>query len=187
LVKNDPTLDIPILASLAGVAGSLDRSIDQNMGDRGSLAGLLGLAVLAGIIGGLVTLYLGSFLIEVSGGWLKGKAETGQIRMALAWASVPKVFSLFPWILLIAVAGRGLFQASEQSLDELEPGELLVSLGMILIIAIANLWSLILLCQTLAEVQGFRSGWRAFLSILLAFLIVVVPVVLIALCIALVR
>jgi hypothetical protein len=77
--------------------------------------------------------------------------------------------------LLTAVAGRGLFQASEQSLDELDLGKTLVAIAMIFLIATANLWSLILLCQALAEVQGCRSGWRAFLNIVLSSVIVIVP------------
>jgi hypothetical protein len=87
LEKEEPTIDIPILAFLAGAAAALDRAVDGAMGDKGSLLGILGLSTLVGGLWGLLTFYVGSFVIEVTGGWLKGKADARQIRVALAWAS----------------------------------------------------------------------------------------------------
>ncbi|MES2693915.1 MAG: Yip1 family protein [Verrucomicrobiota bacterium] len=178
LVQNGPTIDIPIIACLGGVAGSLDRSLDTDLADKMEFLPFLGLTFFVGSLGGLITLYLGSFFVSFTGGWLKGRGSLEQIRTALAWSSVPKAFSLFPWAVLIALGGRELFQSPDETLEVMSIDTLLTVASMMVIIVVSNIWSLILACQTLAEVQQFQSGWRAFLNLIAAGLIIVVPLVL---------
>lgn len=44
-----------------------------------------------------------------------------------------------------------------------------------------GVWTFVLLCHTIAEVQGFRSAWRGLANIVLAGAVIVVPLLLIVL------
>ena len=42
------------------------------------------------------------------------------------------------------------------------------SLAIFLVEGILAIWAIVLLCQTAAELQGFRSGWRALGNIFMS-------------------
>jgi hypothetical protein len=49
---------------------------------------------------------------------------------------------------------------------------------------VLGVWSFVLLCNTVAEVQGFRSAWRGLGNLLLSGIVVIVPVIVLALIVA---
>jgi hypothetical protein len=48
-------------------------------------------------------------------------------------------------------------------------------IGIGLVEVVLGVWSVVLLCQTIAEVQGFRSAWKGLGNVLLAGLVIGVP------------
>jgi hypothetical protein len=42
---------------------------------------------------------------------------------------------------------------------------------------VLSIWGLVLLCNTVAEVQGFRSAWAGLGNVLLAVLLLIVPLI----------
>ena len=45
---------------------------------------------------------------------------------------------------------------------------------------ILGLWEIVLLCNTVAEVQGYRSAWQGLLNLILAGLLLLLPLILIS-------
>jgi hypothetical protein len=45
---------------------------------------------------------------------------------------------------------------------------------------VLGVWTFVLLCHTIAEVQGFRSAWRGLGNVVLAGAVIVVPLLLFA-------
>ena len=77
----------------------------------------------------------------------------------MAWALVPIVCGVPLWIPL--VVNSYIFSEDAPSVAA-QPVLLVVALLAILLVeVILAVWAIVLLCQTVAEVQGFRSGWRA--------------------------
>src|SRR3954465_6527645 len=117
IVTEDPELHVLLLASLAGISEALDRASMRNIGDRLSLPIILGLACVLGPLGGLVSLWLTSYLLRWSGRWIGGVGNAGHIRTAIAWASVPVVFSLPLWIPELLLVGSDLFTKETPHVD----------------------------------------------------------------------
>lgn len=51
-------------------------------------------------------------------------------------------------------------------------------LALMLAEVVLGVWSVVLVCHTVAEVQGFRSAWRGLGNICLAIAVVVLPLLL---------
>lgn len=54
-------------------------------------------------------------------------------------------------------------------------------LGSAAVETVLGVWSFVLFCKTIAEVQGFRSAWRGLGNIMLGGLLVLVPLFVIVL------
>ncbi len=179
--------DVLIFAALSGIASTLDNAANRDFCDKFPLGGLLIFAALGGPIGGLITVWLGAMLIQFTGGFMKGIARTQEIRLALAWGLIPRTASLIPWAVVIATTGSAIFTSADDPFDD-EPIGILISgfLALIAIIA-CNIWAFFTTCHALAEVQGYRSAWKALLNVVLAFLIFLAPFLLLGLVILLAR
>lgn len=185
----NPRLHVLLLTCLAGVGQSLDRASMRNLGDQFSLPTIFGIAAVGGPLGGLFGLWLISHLIRLTGNWIGGRGDRDRIKTAMAWASVPSVCSLAIWIPQIVLFGSDMFTEQTPRIDS-QPQLLMAFWAMAVADVVLGLWAIVLLCNTVAEVQGFRSAWRGLLNLLLAglaFLVgvfsIVIAVVLMALAI----
>jgi hypothetical protein len=52
---------------------------------------------------------------------------------------------------------------------------------------VLGVWTVVLMCNTVAEVQGYRSAWRGLGNMTLAGACIVVPITLIAVAISVLR
>jgi hypothetical protein len=163
IVDRDPKFMVLPLAALAGIGEALDRASLRHMLDEVSLATMLLVCLLGGIFAGIVGLYLYAFLARVSG-------TSGQLRAALAWASVPMVAALLVWLPEAWLFGRDLFTAAQPRID----ANPLAFLGLTLLELALGVWSLVLACKTIGQVHGF-SAWRGAATMLISVLLVVVP------------
>ena len=176
IVAADPKLNVLLLACLAGIARALNQASNQNLGAVLPLPTIFLAAIIIGPLGGLLSLWAGSYLIQISGKWLGGIGRSEHIRTAIAWASVPAVASLMVWAVLIAVFDQGVFTRGD-AMFEARPDLAAFMLAALLALMALGLWGLILTCNTIAEVQGFRSAWAGFGNMILAGVLAFVPIV----------
>lgn len=171
-----PTKHVLLLSALSGITQVFDNASFRSIGDQLPLVTIVGMALIAGPIAGLIGLFIGSAVIGTVGRLLGGNATAGELRAAMSWAAVPSVMTLLLLVPQIALIGNEVFSTDTPILDE-NVG-IAMAFGMLgvaeLIIAI---WGFFTYCNTVAEVQGFSSAWMGFLNLLLALMIVVVLVV----------
>lgn len=176
IIETDPTRSWLLVAALAGVANALDRASGRNAGDKLPLPTIIAGAVGLGAVWGVVSVYLGAFLLALTGRWIGGRGSRAELRAAVAWAQVPVALSLLLWVPELALVGREMFTAETPELDD-NPA---AAIGLFLF-GLAELtlgvWSLVLLLKCVGEVQGF-SAWKALGNLLLAGLILFVPLTL---------
>ena len=180
IIAANPELHVALLVCLAGIGKALDRASMRNAGDSVPMALIIGVACVFGPLGGLLSLWIGSHLIRLSGTWIGGTASRQHIQTAIAWASVPVVFALPLWIPLLLLFGSDMFTEQTPRLDA-QPLLLVPFLACALAEIVLGVWAFVLLCNTIAEVQGFRSAWRGLGNIIVAGAVIVVPLVAIAL------
>jgi len=162
VVDGDTNMMVLILAPLAGIASALTRN--SGLAYSG-LENFLGLVV-AGGIGGYVIVFLGAYLVRWTGGWLGGTASLSSIRAASVWSSIPAITSavllLLLWVVLSQLSGpvAGMEVAAQ------------------LMILTLGIWSFVLTCKCLGQVQGF-SAWKGLANMLLSLTVVLVPILVI--------
>ena len=112
---------------------------------------------------------------------MSGTASPQELRTALAWASVPTVAALLTW-----VRRRGVRTGHPAG----GPANLGLHAGLAVVFSLIDLAlslrGCVLLCITVAEVQGFRSAWVGLGNLMLATLILMVTGGLIALVVGLI-
>jgi Yip1 domain len=173
VVQNDPHKHVTLLICLGGILQMVDRATTKNLGDVLPLSGVLAVIVLVGPILGLFGTWLLTHGIRITGFWLGGKGDRRLIRAATAWASVPVLTTLVTTGIYMSLLGREGFQSSTPYLNT-QPW-LQTTVNIIGWIELTlTIWSLLLQCNTIAEVQGFRSAWSGFLNLLLAVLSIVI-------------
>jgi hypothetical protein len=177
----DPTRHVALLAMVAGVGRALSNASDRSLGDQLGLPAVLMLALVLGPVGGLLGLYLASALLRWTGSWLGGQASSEQVRAAYAWSSVPAIWLLPLWIAKLVIFGRQLFMDADFASET----HWAIFGLFTLIELVVGIWATVVLLKCLGEVQGF-SAWKALGSVLLAFLVVFVPIVLLIMLITLV-
>lgn len=177
IVDDDPDHLVVLLAAIAGIGSVLDRACMKSMGDRLELPLILIIAVIAGPIGGIISLYLFGALLRWTGSWIGGAATYRHVRAAVAWSKVPLIWAMALWIPELALFGKELF-TSEVPIIEAKPILALMLLGFGLLEITIGIWAAIIFLKCLGQVQGF-SAWRALANTCLAGLVIIIPLVII--------
>ncbi|MDP4008872.1 MAG: Yip1 family protein [bacterium] len=164
-----PILPI-ILVSLAGFGTTIARASMKNAGDVLSLPVIFLIAIPGGIVAGLLQLYVGSSVLKWTGILLGGKASLKQIRLAVAWASIPFIWVLLLLLPKLLLFGDELF-ASTMILVESSTTLSLLLTGFTIIEIVVAIWGIIVFWKCLGEVQGF-SAWKALGNSALAFALI---------------
>ena len=150
------------------------------------LAAILSLALLVGSLGGLLSMWVYSHLIRLSGRLLGGVASREQIKAAMAWAAVPSVTASVLWIPKLLLFGDELFRSETPRMDESRWASG-AWVGFVSVELVLGVWTVVLLCNTVAEVQGYRSAWRGLGNMTLAGACILVPIALITVAISVLR
>lgn len=174
IVAVDPSLHVVLLACLAGVVDALDRASTRSLGDDLPMVAVIGIACVFGPLGGLLGLWIGSHLIRLTGDWMGGRGNREHIKTAMAWASVPTVFTLPLWVLQILLLGPDVFTEETPRLDA-QPMLLVPFVATAVAELVLGIWAFVLLCKMIAEVQDFQSAWRGLGNLMLSGLVVIVP------------
>lgn len=158
IVAADPARWVLVLASLDGltIGASFVLSYPPEP-DLGFLA-MFWLAVmcLAAPLG-VANLYFQSLAMRIAGRLLGGHASAGEVRAALAWASVPGIAARMPALVVLVVVGwvRGVHGATTEAWLPF------AWLGWA-----AGLWSAVLSVATVAKVEGFSLRRSVAVSML---------------------
>ena len=179
ILDQNPTYLVIPLAMAGGVVQALDRATQRNAGDALPLGAILGMALVAGSIGGLIGLYIGGALTGWAGRLLGGRGTGEEVRAALAWAEVPVLATIPIWIIQLALIGKEMFTSETPNL-EANPALGLVLMATGVIEIVLGIWALVIMFKCVGEAHGF-SAWKALGSMLLLVLIIAVPLFVIAL------
>ena len=110
---------------------------------------------------GLIWVYIAGWILYFTGRWLEGKAPMIHLRSAVAWSKIPTSISLLMWFVLLGTHPEYVF-----ILDAGGPSSIFINL----ITTILGIWSLIILIQTVREIQFFSVG-RAVINVIIAWFI----------------
>ncbi len=176
IIDNNPQRLVLLLAAVSGFAEALNRASMKNLGDKLEWPYIVIAAAVLGPIAGIIGLYLGGALIRWVGSWLGGEASAQQIRAAIAWASVLTIWGLLLWLPELVLFGQDLFTTATPRIDA-NPLLVVALLGFSVVEIILGVWALVVFLKCLGQVQGF-SAWKALGNLVLAFLVIMVPIML---------
>jgi hypothetical protein len=176
IVTESPGKFVVFFACILGVNRLLGRASLRDLGEEMSFHLILIAALVVGPLVGLLMVWLWGLLFWWTGRWIRGVGTRKEIRTAIVWGLFPLVVATFIWIPQIIVLGPELFQKETPA-----PGGGVVRAPGVIAFAILQLvlgvWAIVLVFNTVAEVQGYGSAWTAVLNFFLAGLVMVIPVV----------
>ncbi len=153
LAFNKPTYGIYFLAIMYALQGFFFYANWWSLGVRTHYPLYLTIGILASPIIGLCWLYLMGFFFYLIGRLFKGMATMRQLRSAVAWSAIPYTITLIMWILLLFWSPEHVF---------IQDSGVHSSIFINFITLIAKIWSLVLLVQSVREVQHFSLKISAF-------------------------
>ena len=177
IIDDNPERSVLLLSAIVGIGSVLDRASMKSSGDNMGLTMILIMAVIAGPIGGIFSLYIGSALLRWTGGWIGGDGTSEDIRAAYAWSGVPLIWAMILWVPQLILFQEELFTTDTPRMDEsTSMAFLMIGFGLAEITIAA--WSGVVFLKSLGQVQGF-SAWKALGNMMLATMVVLVPIIII--------
>ena len=170
IVKYNPKYRLWILSALSGLPMLLQFSQTFMLGKTSSILAIFVIAVLLSFLVGIINITVWSALCFWTGKWIGGKSSFSNVRTAVAWSNVPHVVTVVLWLGLALVYKGQLFNG--EYVNEFVVWKELFLVGTGFIQLICSIWSLVILVNGLAQVQGF-SGWKGILNMLLPILLVI--------------
>jgi hypothetical protein len=177
IVDTNPKRLVLLWAAIGGLVGTLNRASGRSTGDTLELPVILLIAVVAGPIFGILSLFVSGALLRWTGRWIGGAASQEQIRAAIAWGLVPFLWVSLMWIPELLFFGKEMFTTETPRMNA-APTLAFVLLGMVIVEFVGVVWTFVVHLKCLGQVQGF-SAWRALGNLLLAGVVLVVPLLLI--------
>lgn len=178
IVDRDPKRHVLVLAAVAGIGKALNDAAQESTGDGFSFLSVLLIVVVVGAIGGMFSLYISGALLKWTGNWLGGYGDLSEIRAAIAWSGITDIWMMALWIPRLVLFGDEMFRSETPRMDA--SLYLTTAFWTVTVIQIIlKVWSMIVYCKCLGEVQGF-SAWKALENTLLPVLVILGPILLIA-------
>lgn len=175
LMWSHPEGTVLMLAALQGIVDMVSQStFAAGNADMAWLKVFFAVLV-TGPLAGLLLLYLGAFLLRVTGRWLGGEGTSVNIRAAWAYSSIPVVWGMLLWIPGFAIFGEELFLLETPRINA-SPFLYNSWLAFAGLWAVIDVWAFVVFLKCLAEVQYF-SAWRALANAFLAVMIMLFPLV----------
>lgn len=170
------------IAMLAGIGQGLS-SVSQNaevLAPLGlQIVDILLIGVIAGPVLNIINVYLVGLLYWYVGMMVGGEGTYGEVRAAIAWASLPQILTLLVWVPVMLIFGSGIFTGQYTGADTMSTAALAMVACLGLVVIGMSIWSFILLLKCLGEAHRF-SAWRAWgVTILssIAIAVILIPVV----------
>ena len=157
-----------VLVAALGTAGLiLVSAIDVGLTAAVTDWRILSALVVAGLIGGILLLYVNGVFVALIGDAIGGQAWQPEVRAVLAWSLVPNAVGLA--ITLAALAGLKLSGAA----DSPQPMSGAVGLGVRTVTSVLELWAVVAAVLMLRRVQGF-GVLRAIIALVAGWIVSVV-------------
>ncbi|MBD3373922.1 hypothetical protein GF406_02705 [candidate division KSB1 bacterium] len=173
LLENSPQYRMTFLIVFGGMAQALSNSANQNLGDWISTGQLILICLLVGPLGGLVSLYLMAWVIQQVSQRMGGKANTAELRTAIAWSWVPLVTVLPLWIPRLILFKDELFKSKTPMIDSITTLSHLYDISVFIDQAVA-IWSMVLLYAAVSEANQF-SIFKGVASVLISSILIALP------------
>jgi len=174
IVDTNPRYQVIFLAILGGIAQTLANT--RGMGDMFSFGALIFLCLLAGPMGGLLSLYISGFVMHWTAARLGGTATREQVRAVIAWSWAPIVYTLPLWGVKYILFREELFTTGKTFIESQPALSFLFELFTAVDFVI-TIWYLMILFTGLAEVNRISVG-RGIAAAILAFVLVGLPALL---------
>lgn len=96
IIDSNPRRFVLALAALSGFGSALDNASTSSIGDGNNIpvVVIVAISAVAGGLGGILTLYIGGFVMKWAGRPFGGRASQVEVRAALAWSTVPLIWAL---------------------------------------------------------------------------------------------
>ncbi len=172
IVDKNPNQGLLPLCWIYGLAHLLQMAQIYALSEKLETVYLLIGITLVAPIWGYIIFSVAAFLIFFTGKWMKGEGSFIECRAALAWGSLPYIFSIFAWVVLLTVFGKGLFSYFPGQ-EKMIPSQVFLLTAMLLVQIAAFIWSLVLVIYNLAAVQIF-SPVQAIINVLFAIGLLIV-------------
>lgn len=172
LDSSNPTRNMIVIALLAGIVSALNQASSRGYLDNSSLGSLIFVVIAGGMIGGLVSLYFLSVVLQWTGGWLGGTGTSAELRVAITRGiNVPAIMVGILWIPEILLFGQELFTTE---MPRVNASPLLTGLYYFLIVieGILGVWSIFIALKAIGEAHQF-SAWKALWSVIIPGIILV--------------
>ena len=178
IVDRDPKRHVLVLAAVAGIGKALNNAVQQSSGDDHAFLSIFLTVVIGGTIGGILSLYIFAALLSWTGNWIGGYGDSSEIRAAIAWSGITDILRMALWILCLLLFGDEMFKTEIPRMESspyLKPFFWIMTAIQIILVV----WSFVVYCKCLGEVQCFSAS-RAFGNTLLSLLIIAGSILLIA-------
>jgi hypothetical protein len=175
ILKSCPNKYVTILLILSGITNALDRN-NWYLASRSSISTVFLIIIL--IIGGLSGLLLGKIyaaMLNWTGNWLNGKANTDKFLTVIAWSTIPSICSLILLIPNFLFLGDGKFRLD---FNDLLNRNAIIFFAILFINLALSIWSLVILVKGISLIQNFSNG-KALLNAVLPALVFLVPIIII--------
>tara|TARA_R100000935_G_scaffold19535_1_gene37532 strand:+ start:975 stop:1631 length:657 start_codon:yes stop_codon:yes gene_type:complete len=169
IFRNDPSRYVTVLFVLGGITNGVDRLIERESTSTVPNIAQLGISMLIGAALGWISYYIIAQFINIAGDYLRGKASVKQIRVVVAWALIPSIFSLF-----FLIPQYFIYGPNSDSFSFAWPPDIIMEDALLIFFKtqslVLNIWSFVILIKGVAFIQNFSTG-KAFWNVLLPFVI----------------
>jgi hypothetical protein len=173
LLENSPQYRLTPLIIFGGIAQALSNSANQNLGEWISTGQLILICILVGPLGGLVSLYLMSWVIQQVSQRMGGEANMTALRTAIAWSWVPLVTLLPLWVPRLILFKDELFKSKTPTIDSIATLSHLYDISLFIDQAVA-IWSMVLVYAAVSEANKF-SIFKGVVSVLISSILIALP------------
>ncbi|WP_028596700.1 Yip1 family protein [Paenibacillus assamensis] len=151
-----------LLVGISSFFGTLDSYAKDGMGDHSPLATIILLAFVVGIISGVISYYISSFLMLWIGTMLGGTADSQEIRAVNGLAGYgPTAITGLLWIPSLLIFGKQVFTTTATGFLVAGWAALLAIVSFVVVI-----WGIVILVIGISEAHQF-SKKRALATIIL--------------------
>ena len=116
-------------------------------------------AFIIGLIGSVLYIHFGGALLTRISSMFKGSAKPEQVRLAIAWSSVPLIVAILFWPMTPLI----IFRLIGHTNDTLIAASLVISMVFIVISRILFIYSFGILTRMMSAINHF-SKWKGFIT-----------------------
>ena len=174
LVESGYNKHVFLILILMGISVMFSNAMTRNIGDTFGPFGYKIYIIILGPIFGIVWAYLLSWLISVTGKWMKGHAKTKDIVSVFSIACIPNCLMLIIHLLFLIIFGTSIFHKSFNVLNYSTISIIIYYVSISLTLITLTLY-IYLFVIGISVLQGF-SVIKSILNIFFAAFLFVLPI-----------